>query len=85
MSEVTTIGIDLAKNVFHVIGCDARGKIQLRKQLRRHQVLAWFAKIKPCLVGMEACATSHYWRLSKNRFWACQIEIQAKSMICDAS
>ena len=61
MSEVTTIGIDLAKNVFHVIGCDAHGKIQLRKQLRRHQVLAWFARLTPCLVGMEACATSHYW------------------------
>ena len=61
MREITTIGMDLAKNVFHVIGCDARGKVQLRKQLRRHQVLAWFARLKPCRVGMEACASSHYW------------------------
>ena len=61
MSEVTTIGIDLAKNVFHVIGCDARGKVRLRKKLRRQQVLSWFANHKPCLVGMEACATAHYW------------------------
>ncbi len=43
------------------IGCDARGKVWLRKQLRRHQVLAWFARLKPCRVGMEACATAHYW------------------------
>ena len=61
MSEITTIGLDLAKNVFHVVGCDARGKRVLRKHLTRRQVLSWFAKQKPCLVGMEACASAHYW------------------------
>jgi len=61
MSEITTIGLDLAKNVFHVVGCDARGKQALRKRLIRRQVLSWFAKLKPCLVSMEACASAHYW------------------------
>jgi len=61
MSEITTIGLDLAKNVFHVVGCDARGKRVLRKRLSRRQVLSWFARQNPCLVGMEACASAHYW------------------------
>ena len=61
MKEVTTIGLDLAKNVFQVHGVDGSGKVMLRRQLRRSQVLAFFKKLPPCLVGMEACATSHYW------------------------
>ena len=61
MSEITTIGLDLAKNDFHVVGCDARGKQVLRKHLTRRQVLSWFAGHKACLVGMEACASAHYW------------------------
>ena len=59
--EVTTIGIDLAKNVFQVHGVDAAGKTVIRRQLRRRQVLPFFKKLSPCLIGMEACATSHHW------------------------
>jgi transposase len=59
--KVTTIGIDLAKSVFQVHGVDERGKRVLRKQLRREQVLPFFAQLLPCLVGMEACGGSHYW------------------------
>jgi transposase len=61
MTEVTTIGLDLAKSVFQVHGIDASGKPIVRRQLRRRQVLSFFQKLPPCLVGMEACATSHYW------------------------
>ena len=61
MKEVTTIGLDLAKNVFQVHGVDRAGAVVVRRALRRSQVLAWFAKLAPCLVGMEACATAHYW------------------------
>jgi transposase len=61
MREVTTIGLDLAKNVFQVHGVDHAGAVVVRRALRRSQVLAWFAKLPPCLVGMEACATAHYW------------------------
>jgi transposase len=59
--QVSTIGIDLAKNVFQVHGVNAGGKGVIAKELRRSQVLPLFAKLPPCLVGMEACATSHHW------------------------
>ena len=59
--EITTIGLDLAKHVFQVHGIDAAGKVVVRKALRRAQVLAFFGKLPPCLVGMEACGTSHHW------------------------
>ena len=61
MSEVTTIGLDLAKHVFQVHGVDASGAVVLRKQLRRSQVVAFFATLPSCLVGLEAWATAHYW------------------------
>jgi len=61
MGKLTTIGLDLAKNVFHVVCCDARGKIVRKRQLKRGQVLAFFAKLERCLVGMEGCAGAHYW------------------------
>src|SRR5271170_828783 len=61
MSEITTIGVDLAKQVFQVHGVDAEGAVVLRKQVRRGQVLALFSRLPRCVVGMEACATSHYW------------------------
>ncbi len=61
MTEVITIGVDLAKNVFQVHGVDAEGAVIVRRRLRRGQVLAFFKKQPPCLVGMEACATSHHW------------------------
>src|SRR5215207_5426450 len=60
MGEVTTIGLDLAKHVFQVHGVDAEGATVLRKQLRRSQVLSFFGRLPPCLVGLEACATAHY-------------------------
>jgi transposase len=59
--KVTTTGIDLAKNVFQVHGVDERGKAVLRKQLKRKDVAAFFARIEPCLIGMEACGSAHYW------------------------
>jgi transposase len=59
--QVSTIGIDLAKNVFQVHGVDARGKVVLVRQLRRKQVLDFFGRLPACLVGMEACATAHHW------------------------
>lgn len=61
MGEVSTIGLDLAKNVFQVHGVDAAGKVLLRRQLRRSQVVRFFEELPPCLVGLEACATSHHW------------------------
>ncbi len=61
MSEVITIGVDLAKNVFQVHGVDAEGSVVVRRQLKRGQMLPFFKKQRPCLVGMEACATSHHW------------------------
>ena len=61
MGEITTVGLDLAKQVFQVHAVDAAGAVMLRKVLRRGQVLSFFAGLPPCLVGMEACATAHYW------------------------
>ena len=59
--KISTIGLDLAKNVFQVHGIDEAGTVIVAKQLRRSQVLAFFEKLPPCLVGMEACATAHHW------------------------
>ena len=61
MTEVTTIGVDLAKHAFQVHGVDGAGSTVLRKQLRRSQVVAFFSRLPRCLVGLEACATAHYW------------------------
>lgn len=59
--EIATIGIDLAKNVFQVHGANERGKAVLRKQLRRDQVVPFFANLKPCLIGIEVCGSAHHW------------------------
>jgi transposase len=59
--EITTIGLDLAKNVFQVHGVNERGKAMLRKQLKRDQVAPFFANLPPCLIGIEACASAHHW------------------------
>ena len=59
--KVTTVGIDLAKNVFQVHGVNERGKPVLKKQLKRHQVLEFFANMPQCLIGMEACGSAHHW------------------------
>jgi len=58
---ITTIGLDLAKNVFQVHGVNERGKAVLRKQLKRDQVAPFFANLPPCLIGIEACASAHHW------------------------
>ena len=61
MEAITTIGLDIAKSVFQVHGVDAEGNVILRRQLKRRYVMAFFQKLPPCLVGIEACASSHYW------------------------
>jgi transposase len=61
MEKITTIGLDLAKHMFQVHGIDAGGQVMVRRQLRRGELLKFFEKQPPCLVGMEACGTSHYW------------------------
>ena len=57
----TTIGLDLAKSVFQVHGVDSAGAVVIVKKLRRAELLRFFGSIEPCLVGMEACATAHFW------------------------
>src|SRR4029077_21024672 len=61
LSSVTTVGLDLAKHVFQVHGIDASGRVIVTKGLRRKDVLAFFAQLPKCLVGMEACGSAHYW------------------------
>lgn len=61
MENVTTIGLDLAKSVFQVHGVDAGGAAVLHQRLTRARMLKFFAKLPPCLIGIEACASSHYW------------------------
>jgi transposase len=61
MPAITTIGLDIAKSVFQVHGVDADGNVILRRQLKRRYVLLFFQRLPPCLVGIEACASSHYW------------------------
>ena len=59
--KTTTIGIDLAKIVFQIHGVDERGKVSVRKQLKRAEMSSYFANLEPCLIGMEACGSAHYW------------------------
>jgi transposase len=61
MQTITTIGLDIAKSVFQVHGVDAGGQVIVRRQLKRRSVLAFFQKLPRCLVGIEACASSHHW------------------------
>jgi transposase len=61
MQSITTIGLDIAKSVFQVHGIDAKGNVIVRRQLKRRYVLVFFQKLPPCLVGIEACASSHHW------------------------
>lgn len=61
MFELSTVGIDLAKSVFQIHGVDENGRVLVRRQLRRSQLLAFFLKRPPCLIGMEACVGSHDW------------------------
>ena len=66
--QITTIGIDIAKTVFQLHAVDANGATVIRKRLRRAEVLSFFAGLEPCLIGMEACATSHYWARELAKF-----------------
>lgn len=66
--QIAIVGLDLAKSVFQVHGVDARGKAVLAKRLRRSSVLGFFASMPPCTVGMEACASAHYWAREIGRF-----------------
>lgn len=61
MKQISVIGLDLAKNVFQVHGVDASGEVVLTRQVKRKDLLVFFAGLKPCLIGMEACGGSHYW------------------------
>ena len=60
MQVITTVGLDIAKSVFQVHGIDAEGNVFVRRQLKRRYVLAFFQKLPPCLIGIEACASSHH-------------------------
>jgi transposase len=68
MSHVVTIGLDIAKSVFQLHGIDASGAVVLRRKLPRSRMLAFFEKQAPCLVGLEACGSSHYWGRELSRF-----------------
>lgn len=59
--QIATIGVDLAKHAFQLHGVGTDGQVVLRQKLRRAQMMTFFAKLAPCLVGMEACATAHHW------------------------
>ncbi len=59
--NIVTCGIDLAKNLFQIHGVDENGHVEIRKQLKRKQLLTFFSKLKPCLIGLEACGSAHYW------------------------
>jgi transposase len=67
MQTITTIGLDIAKSVFQVHGVDNDGKVVIRRQLKRRYVRAFFEKLQPCLVGIEACASSHHWSREQSR------------------
>ena len=68
MGEVSTIGVDIAKSVFQVHGVDADGTVVIRRRVGRAKVLEFFSKLRPCLVGMEACATAHHWARELKKF-----------------
>jgi transposase len=74
MLAVTIIGLDIAKSVFQVHGADAAGNAVIRKKLQRAQVLTFFKRLPPCLVGIDACATSH--------FWSRELQAPAISVLC---
>lgn len=60
MTDITTIGLDLAENVFQIHAVDVAGAVVIRRQVRRAQLLLFFSRLPPCLVGIEACAGAHY-------------------------
>ena len=78
--KITTVGIDLAKDIFRVHGCDARGRVVVSKSLTRQELRAFMAKLPPCLVGMEACHTAHYWAHELQKFGH-QVKLMAPKFI----
>jgi len=66
--KITTIGIDLAKEVFQIHGVDMHGKAVLRKRLRRSEMVRFFVNLEPCLIGMEACGSSSHWGYNARKF-----------------
>jgi len=80
MNKISVIGIDLAKNVFQLHGEDESGDVVLRKQLKRHQMLAFFAKLPPCLIGMEACGGAYYWARKLTEYGHC-VKLMAPAFV----
>ena len=78
--KITTVGIDLAKNVFQVHGVNEHGKTVLRKQLKRNQVAVFFANIPRCVIGMEACGSAHHWA-RKLRGFGHQVRLMAPQFV----
>jgi len=78
MQAITTIGLDIAKSVFQVHGVDTEGNVVLRRQLKRRDVLAFFQKLPPWMVGIEACASSQHW---SHRLWLLCHSIEIALMI----
>ena len=79
MDQVVTIGMDIAKSVFQVHGINAEGAVVIRQRLTRARVLGFFVKLAPCLVGIEACGSAHYWGRELSRFGH-QVRLIAPSM-----
>ena len=80
MNKISVIGLDLAKNVFQVHGINEDGEIVVRKQLTRRQVLRYFARLEPCLIGMESCAGAHYWARELSKLGHC-VRLMAPSFV----
>ena len=80
MKDITTIGVDLAKNVIQVHGVDQRGKAVLKKQLPRRRFVEFFANLAPCLVGMEACGSAHHWARQLERLGH-QVKLMAPQFV----
>jgi transposase len=70
MQAVTTTALDIAKSVFQIHGVDTAGNVIVRRQLKRRYVLPFFQKLPPCLVGIEACASSHHWSRELQACWS---------------
>ena len=69
MGQVVVVGLDIAKSVFQVHGVDRDGGVVVRRRLRRSRVLPFFATVEPCRIGIEACATGHYWARELRALW----------------
>jgi transposase len=85
MSGVVTIGLGLAKSIFQIHGVDDAGRTVLRRRLSRHELVPYFAKISPCLIGMEACSAAHHWARELSRFGLGSVDPAAiRQAICEA-